>query len=115
VTRVRDIGEPSPCHDLVRQITFSEHGGAVDSVMIGGRLVLDHGRLTTIDETALRRDARAAAERLGVMNEPMRQFSRKFQDIVGTFCRALSCEPFPIHRQAWDDASPTERPIRAPD
>jgi hypothetical protein len=46
-----------PCHDLVTQIVFTENGAAVDSVMIGGRLVLDHGRLTTIDEKKLRRDA----------------------------------------------------------
>jgi len=104
-----------PRHDLVRQITFTENGGAVDSVMIGGRLVLDHGCLTTIDEAQLRRDACAAAERLTVMNEPMRAFSRKLQDVVGTFCRALSCEPFHIHRQAWDQASPMEMPSRARD
>jgi 5-methylthioadenosine/S-adenosylhomocysteine deaminase len=83
--------------------------------MTGGRLVLDHGRLTTIDEAQLGREARAAAGRLSAMNEPMRQFSRKLQDVVGTFCRALSCEPFHIHRQAWDNASPTETAIRAPD
>jgi cytosine/adenosine deaminase-related metal-dependent hydrolase len=41
----------------VTQIVFTENGAAVDSVMIGGRLVLDHGRLTTIDEKKLRRDA----------------------------------------------------------
>jgi guanine deaminase len=104
-----------PCHDLVRQITFTENGGSVDSVMIGGRLVLDHGRLTTIDEAALRRDAQAAAERLAMPNEPMRLFSLKLQDIVGTFCRALSCQPFHMHRQAWDSASQPETTIHVSD
>ena len=92
-----------PHHDLIRQITFTENGGAVDSVMIGGRLVLDHGRLITIDEAKLRREACAAAERLSALNEPMRLFSHKLQDIVGTFCMGLSCEPFHIHREAWDN------------
>jgi guanine deaminase len=92
-----------PRHDLVRQITFTENGCAVDSVMIGGRMVLDHGRLTTIDETKLRRDACAAAERLTALNEPMRLFSHQLQDIVGTFCIGLSCEPLHIHRQASDN------------
>jgi 5-methylthioadenosine/S-adenosylhomocysteine deaminase len=87
-----------PLHDLVTQIVFTENGSAVDSVMIGGRLVLDHGRLTTVDETKLRRDATAAAARLANANEQMRQLSRKLQGFVGHFCKALSCEPYHVHR-----------------
>ena len=66
-----------PCHDIVSQIVFTENGAAVDSVMIGGRMVLDHGRLTTIDEKKLRRDACAAAERLFAVNTPMRSFAKE--------------------------------------
>ena len=72
--------------------------------MIGGHMVLDHGRLTTIDEAKLRREACAAAERLSSLNEPMRQFSKRLQDIVGTFCMGLSCQPFHIYREASEDA-----------
>jgi 5-methylthioadenosine/S-adenosylhomocysteine deaminase len=87
-----------PCHDLVTQIVFTENGGAVDSVMIGGRMVLDHGRLTTIDEKKLRRDAASAAERLFVANVPMRSFANDLQTIVGHFCHNLACEPYHVHR-----------------
>jgi 5-methylthioadenosine/S-adenosylhomocysteine deaminase len=87
-----------PCHDIVTQIAFTENGGAVDSVMIGGRMVLDHGRLTTIDEKKLRRDATAAAERLFVANAPMRTFAKDLQSIVGHFCHNLACEPYHVHR-----------------
>src|SRR5579859_1283631 len=72
-----------PCHDLVTQIVFTENGAAVDSVMIGGRLVLDHGRLTTIDEKKLRRDATAAAERLYAANTASRAFAKQLQPFVG--------------------------------
>jgi guanine deaminase len=87
-----------PMHDLVTQIVFTENGSAVDSVMIGGRMVLDHGRLTTVDEAKLRRDATAAAARLFTANEQMRQLSRQLQPFVGQFCKALSCEPYHVHR-----------------
>jgi guanine deaminase len=87
-----------PLHDLVTQIVFTENGSAVDSVMIGGRLVLDHGHLTTVDETKLRRDATAAAARLATANQQMRQLSRKLQGFVGHFCKALSHEPYHVHR-----------------
>lgn len=86
-----------PMHDLVSQIVFTENGSAVDSVMIGGRLVLDHGRLTTVDEAKLRRDATAAAARLVKANEPMRQLSRELQGFVGHFCKALSCRSYHVH------------------
>lgn len=89
-----------PCHDMVTQIVFTENGAAVDSVMIGGRMVLERGRLTTIDEAKLRRDAASAAERLYAANAPMRSFARDLQGIVGRFCHNLACEPYHVHRLA---------------
>jgi 5-methylthioadenosine/S-adenosylhomocysteine deaminase len=89
-----------PWHDLVTQIVFTENGAAVDSVMIGGRLVLDHGRLTTIDEKKLRRDATAAAERLFAANAATRTFAKQLQPFVGEFCHGLVCEPYHVHRLA---------------
>jgi len=89
-----------PCHDIVSQIVFTENGAAVDSVMIGGRMMLDHGRLTMIDEKKLRRDACAAAERLFAANTPMRSFARELQAFVGNYCHRLACEPYHVHRLA---------------
>jgi 5-methylthioadenosine/S-adenosylhomocysteine deaminase len=89
-----------PCHDLVSQIVFTENGAAVDSVMIAGRMVLDRGRLTTIDEEQLRRDACRAAERLWAANAPMRLLAKQLHGIVGQFCHNLVCEPYHVHRLA---------------
>ena len=98
-----------PLHDLFTQIVFTENGAAVDSVMIGGRMVLDRGRLTTVDEVKLRADAAAASQRLTAANAERRQLSRALQDVVGTFCRALSLEPFHLDRQAWAEDGATDR------
>ena len=89
-----------PCHDLVTQIVFTENGASVDSVMIGGRLVLDRGRLTTIDEKKLRHDATAAAQRLYAANARTRAFAQQLRPFVGTFCQGLACEPYHVHRLA---------------
>jgi 5-methylthioadenosine/S-adenosylhomocysteine deaminase len=89
-----------PCHDMVGQIVFTENGAAVDSVMIAGRMVLDRGRLTTVDEAKLRRDASSAAERLFAANAPMRSFAQALNGIVGQFCHNLACEPYHVHRWA---------------
>jgi len=89
-----------PCHDLATQIVFTENGAAVDSVMIGGRLVLDRGRLTSIDEKKLRSDATAAAEHLYAANAATRSFAKHLQPFVGEFCQGLACEPYHVHRLA---------------
>lgn len=93
-----------PCHDIVNQIIFTENGAAVDSVMIGGRMVLDHGQLTTIDEAKLRREVEAAAQRLGAANAPMRRLSRSLQGFVDQFCRGLAQVPYQVDRWALGEA-----------
>jgi guanine deaminase len=95
-----------PLGDIVRQIVFTETGAAVDSVMIGGRLVLDHGRLTTIDERKLRLDVERAAERLRGANAENRAFAARLEDVVGGFCMGLCKAPYHLHRWACTDVTP---------
>jgi guanine deaminase len=40
---------------------YGENGAAVTQVLVGGRVVVDQGRLLTLDEAALRRQAQSAA------------------------------------------------------
>ena len=55
---LRDIAYV-PLNSAARQVVFAESGRGVHSVMVGGRMVLDAGRVTTIDEAALRDEAAA--------------------------------------------------------
>jgi 5-methylthioadenosine/S-adenosylhomocysteine deaminase len=48
-----------PLKSGVRQIVFAESGRRVHSVIVGGELVLDAGRITAVDETAPLREAEA--------------------------------------------------------
>lgn len=89
-----------PLNDPLRQVAFSENAAAVHTVIIGGRTVLEAGRLLTADEDKLRRDAQAAVERLRGMNTELRRMTGALQDIVGGFCLALAREPFPLRRFA---------------
>jgi guanine deaminase len=91
-----------PLGDIVGQIVFTESGAAVDSVMIGGRVILDHGRLTTVDEARLRRDVERAAERLRSANAQNRAFAAKLEDIVGGFCLGLCKSPYHVNGWACD-------------
>jgi cytosine/adenosine deaminase-related metal-dependent hydrolase len=48
-----------PFNSAARQVVFAEAGRGVHSVMIGGEMVMEAGRVTVIDEAALRAEAEA--------------------------------------------------------
>jgi cytosine/adenosine deaminase-related metal-dependent hydrolase len=49
----------TPLNDLPRQLVYCENGSSVRLTMVAGRIVARDGRLLTIDEAALRAEARA--------------------------------------------------------
>jgi 5-methylthioadenosine/S-adenosylhomocysteine deaminase len=53
----------TPLNDLRRQLVYCESGSAVRRTVVAGRVVYEQGRVTTLDEAALRAEARAMAER----------------------------------------------------
>ena len=53
----------TPLNDLHRQLVYCETGSSVRMTMVAGRIVYEHGQVTTIDERALRAEARELAER----------------------------------------------------
>ena len=68
--------------------------------MIAGRMVLQHGRMTSVDEPRLRRDAQAAATRLNEANRPGRERAKRLQPAVARFCAGFGCQPYHVHRLA---------------
>jgi 5-methylthioadenosine/S-adenosylhomocysteine deaminase len=91
-----------PLRSPLLQLVFAENGAAVDSVMIAGRMVLERGRMLTIDERKLRAEAEAAVARLDRKNAPALANSRKIGELVGHFCLAHARAEFPLHRRLPD-------------
>jgi 5-methylthioadenosine/S-adenosylhomocysteine deaminase len=77
----------TPLHDLRRQLVFCENGSSVRLVMVGGRIVVEDGRLPTIDEEALKTEAR----------ELMDEYNAQYK-AVDHWARALE----PIYRQMYE-------------
>jgi cytosine/adenosine deaminase-related metal-dependent hydrolase len=48
----------TPLNDLERQLVYCEDGGSVRCTVVAGRVVFEEGRVTTVDERALRAEAR---------------------------------------------------------
>jgi guanine deaminase len=95
-----DLGHPNwiPLNDPTNQLVHTEDGSAVTHVMIGGRMVVEHRRVTTVDVGALARDAEAARRRLTEANAPARALYERLAPIVGRFCPGLAHVPYHVSR-----------------
>lgn len=68
-----DMDKPHlvPRHDLTANVVHSARAGDVDYVIVDGRVLLQKGELTSLDEDKIKREAEARALRL--VNHPLRQ------------------------------------------
>ena len=79
----------APLNDAINQIVHAEDATAVRSVMIDGKLVVDDGRVTTIDVPRLIDRANEAAERLRQSRQSARALVDQLEPIVSQVCGAL--------------------------
>ena len=95
-----DLDHPNwlPLNDPVNQLVHTEDGTAVASVMIGGRLVVDNRRVTTVDLTRLRDRVAAARDRLAAANADNRRLYEALVPVVGSHCPGLARVPYHVHR-----------------
>ncbi|HEV8680838.1 MAG TPA: amidohydrolase family protein [Stellaceae bacterium] len=95
-----DLDHPNwlPCNDPVNQLVHCEDGTAVESVMIGGRMVVENRRVLTVDLAGLRQRAEAARERLAAANADNRRLYDALAPIVGSHCPGLARLPYHVHR-----------------
>lgn len=88
----------SPLNHAARQLVFCETGSGVDTVLVGGRVVVQGGRVLTVDEAGLKKKVQIAADRLREQNRGEWALAERLAPIVGRVCRALAREPYPLNR-----------------
>jgi cytosine/adenosine deaminase-related metal-dependent hydrolase len=95
-----DLDHPNwlPLNDPVNQLVHCEDGNAVDSVMIGGRMVVEHRRVPGVDLARLRERAAAARDRLAAANADNRRLYEALAPVVGSHCPGLARLPYHVHR-----------------
>jgi guanine deaminase len=79
-----------PLNDVVNQIVHAAESDAVESVMIGGRMVVAGRRLATLDYDALRAEVERARERALAANADMRKWANALEPIVVAHCSGLA-------------------------
>ncbi|MEJ2718000.1 MAG: amidohydrolase family protein [Deltaproteobacteria bacterium] len=63
---ILDLNRPhlTPAYDLISHLVYSAKGSDVRDLIVNGKVIVDHGRITTIDEEALKAAVRKFAERI---------------------------------------------------
>ena len=89
-----------PLNHALNALVYAETGADVDTVLVDGRIVLVHGKVLTVNETRLRDQAQAAADRLRTQNQAAWTLAEQFAPYVATACRAAVATPYPVQRYA---------------
>ena len=87
-----------PLTDVMDQIVNAEDGTGVRDVMIGGRMVVEDRRLTTVDYASLVERIENAMERLREKTRTSVALAEKLEEIVGSFCVGMANTPHHLHR-----------------
>lgn len=87
-----------PLNNPLNQVVNCEDSSAVDSVMIGGRMVLRERRFVDFDYGHLRRRIASAMARLNRATAARRELAMKLEPLVGRYCIGLSRQPCALRR-----------------
>ena len=89
-----------PLSDPVKALVYAETGASVDTVLVNGRVVLDGGRVTTVDETRIYARAQEAADRHRERAAEAWALAGRLAPYVAAACRGAVTTPLPINRFA---------------
>jgi guanine deaminase len=96
-----DLTDPSylPLNSAARQVVFAEAGRAVRLVMVDGRVVVEDGRVTTVDEAALREELAARImPRLRADRDQVLEQASKIYPYILEADRRIWAEDVGVHR-----------------
>jgi guanine deaminase len=94
-----------PLSDPVKALVYAETGASVDTVLVDGRVVLERGRVTTVDEARIYARAQEAADRHRERAAEAWALAGRLAPFVAAACRGAVTTPLPINRFAA--ATPT--------
>ncbi len=89
-----------PLNNPLNALVYAETGADVETVLVGGRIVLEQGRVLTVDEARLRARAQEAVERLQFQKSAAWQLAEQLAPYLAAACRSAVAIPYPIQRYA---------------
>jgi cytosine/adenosine deaminase-related metal-dependent hydrolase len=92
-----------PLNDPLLHVVYVEDGTGIDRVMVGGRMLVEDGKVVGEDMVKLATEANVAAEHLVKVNAAARDFVQAFEPVVLEYCVGLARQPY--HVQRWCEHS----------
>jgi len=89
-----------PLADPLNALVYSETGASVDTVLVDGHVVVQGGRVTTVDEAGIYARAQEAADRQHRASAESRALAGRLAPFVAAACRAAVATPLPFDRYA---------------
>lgn len=89
-----------PLNHPLNALVYAETGADVDTVLVDGRIVLDHGRVCTVNEAEMRARAQEVAQRLRVDNRAAWDLAAQLAPYIAAACRAAVATPYAVNRYA---------------
>ena len=89
-----------PLADPIKALVYAETGAAVDTVLVDGRVVVEGGRVTTVDEDRIFARAQEAADRQRGKSAQAWALAERLAPYVAAACRSAVTTPLPINRFA---------------
>jgi guanine deaminase len=90
-----------PLNEPLLHVVFVEDGTGVDRVMVGGRTLVEGGKVRGVDMVKLAAEANTAAAHLVKINAAAKDFVQQFEPVVLDYCVGLAREPY--HVQRWSE------------
>jgi guanine deaminase len=91
-----------PLNDPLNHVVFCEDGTGVTEVMIGGRMVVEGGKVVGVDMRTLATSAAAAAAHLAGVNAGARALVEALEPVVLDYCVGLARRPYHVERWCTD-------------
>ncbi|MCU1405595.1 MAG: amidohydrolase [Glaciihabitans sp.] len=88
----------TPRQKLDHQLVYSENGSSISTVMVAGRIVVDHGEVTTVDETAVRAEMSERLTELLAWQERLDGINEVFTEPFTQMYRRAMATPTDIDR-----------------
>jgi 5-methylthioadenosine/S-adenosylhomocysteine deaminase len=71
-----------PLNDPLLQLVFAASGSSIDTVIIAGRIVVEHRQILTFDPAPILRDVRSLVPRLRERNRDLHQWAAQMERVV---------------------------------
>jgi 5-methylthioadenosine/S-adenosylhomocysteine deaminase len=87
-----------PLNEPLLHVVFCEDGTGIDRVMVGGRIVVEGGRVLGVDMPKLAQEASESVRRLDEVNAGARELVQALEPVVLEYCVGLARAPHHVHR-----------------